>query len=193
MSPFIASGAISQQASIRLVTTEEENDSLIMPTIPSVVITRKSDHDINKPTPYTAPTRLDTPPLQTSKKYRKTPPPEGFFRAKVRREKYSAAPSLYTLTDESEGEVFPRSEPSSTVRTSYSTSAGSSDSYYINSSSGSIPRSGRITISSRTGGIVISTGVPAASIVTPVPVNAVTTVAIRALVARVSEFGGLKL
>lgn len=153
--------------------------------------------NIDKPKPYIAPVRLDTPPLPSSKKYRKTPPPAGFFGDKETRTRYKerVVPSLYTLTDESEeGEARVLEESSSG---GYATSSSSSGrSYYTSSSSArGWNGGGQLVISTKgsRGGITIGAGIPAASIVTPVPINAVRTVAIRDLVSRVTELGGFKI
>jgi hypothetical protein len=213
--------------------------TILQPTIPSSENWPQLSHPFTsplKPTPYTAPIRVDTPP---GRKYRKTPPPEGFFRAKTKPERYSAAPSLYTVTDdepydlrteagseaESEGELSGELEDESalfrtfkgafgeqteaedngiqshhgSIRTSVSIDSGGS--YYLTSESsgsesgsrsyGSSMGSGHITISSRTGGIVVIADIPAANIITPVPVNAVTTIAIQKMVERAERGFGI--
>jgi len=85
---------------------------------------------------------------------------------------------METITDES--------EPSSVRTVTTTGSSTSSGSCYISSSHSSSKVSFR-------GGITICAGLPAASIITPVPVNAVVNSAILAMVSRVNELGGFNL
>ncbi|KAA8909867.1 hypothetical protein FN846DRAFT_905396 [Sphaerosporella brunnea] len=130
------------------------------PSSSSVTRPHTSGSIVPTPKTYVSPLRLDTPALPSTKKYRKTPPPSAFFRHNGKRLRYSA------------------------IATSPN-SASSSESYYFSSSSSEGRGKSTITISpNRGGGITINTGIPAESILTPIPVNAVQGQAIRHLVTQ---------
>ncbi|KAI5804583.1 hypothetical protein EDC01DRAFT_426547 [Geopyxis carbonaria] len=134
---------------------------------------------------YTAPARLDTPP-PSAKKYRKTPPPKGFFRRFSRaKNSVSIQSSLATVTSESEDDDI--SELSSGTGT---------DSVYSTATTGTGTDSGSsimmkhnkpiIMMNGNRGkyGLAIRTGIPAMPVLTPMPVSAIQNLAIERLVKR---------